>query len=130
MITGKRKEKFVAEITSGSHTIIADVRANLGGTDTGPEPHEIFEASLAACTIITVQMYADRHAWKLDSTDVKVTLDKDGAQSHLTREIAFRGDLSVEQITRLLEIADKCPIHKLMTSAITITTVLAADSPN
>lgn len=130
MITGKRKEKFVVELSTGNHTIIADVREKLGGTDAGPEPHEIFEASLAACTIITVQMYADRHAWKLDSTDVKVTLDKEGAQSHLTREIAFQGDLSAEQISRLLEIADKCPIHKLMTSETTITTVLAPASPN
>ena len=81
---------------------------------------------MGACTVITVQMYADRHEWKLESTDVKISIDKEGPQSHLTREISFKGDLSPEQITRLLEIADKCPIHKLMTSDISISTVLAA----
>jgi putative redox protein len=125
MITGRRREKYVAEIASGNHQIVADISQQLGGTDLGFDPHEIFEASLAACTIITVQMYADRHQWKLDSTDVNIRIDKEGAQSHLIREIAFKGDLSAEQITRLMEIADKCPIHKLMTSDISISTVLA-----
>jgi putative redox protein len=126
MITGRRREKYVAEITSGNHQIIADISQKLGGTDLGADPHEIFEAALGACTIITVQMYADRHEWKLESTDVKISIDKEGPQSHLVREIQFKGDLSQEQITRLLEIADKCPIHKLMTSDISISTVLVA----
>jgi putative redox protein len=128
MITGRRKEKLVAEITTGSdvtHTIIADVAQKFGGSDLGPDPHDFFEASLAACTIITVQMYAERHGWKLDSTDVKINIDKEGAKSHLVREISFRGDLTQEQIARLLEIADKCPIHRLMTSDISISTSLA-----
>lgn len=128
MITGHRKEKYVAEITSQSHTIIADIAKNFGGTDLGPDPHELFQASLAACTIITVQMYADRHGWKLESTDVKVNIDKEGSQSHLVREIAFRGELTEEQITRLMEIANKCPIHKLMTSDISISTVFMASN--
>lgn len=128
MITGRRKEKYVAEITSGTHTFVADIAQKYGGTDLGPDPHEIFEASLAACTIITVQMYADRKEWKLESTDVKISIDKEGPQSHLLREIAFKGDLNEEQITKLMEIANKCPIHKLMTSDIAISTVLMTSS--
>ena len=127
MITGRRKENYVAEISNGNHQIIADISQKLGGTDLGFDPHDIFEAALAACTIITVQMYAERHQWQLESTDVKISIDKEGPQSHLNREISFRGDLSPEQITRLLEIADKCPIHKLMTSDISISTVLAQE---
>ena len=122
MVTGRRKEKLTAEIKANAHVLLADVIEKLGGTDQWPGPHEIFEAALAACTIITVQMYADRHQWKLDSTDVKVTIDQEGAESHLTREISFKGDLTQEQQQRLLEIAGKCPIHKLMTSHISITT--------
>lgn len=124
MITARKKEHYVVEISSGTHTILSDISAKFGGTDVGPDPHELFQAALAACTIITVQMFADRHEWKLESADVKISIDKEGPQSHLIREIAFKGDLSPEQITRLLEIADKCPIHKLMTSEISISTVL------
>jgi putative redox protein len=126
MITGHRKERYVAELSSGMHTLVADISQKLGGTDVGPDPHELFEAALAACTIITVQMYADRKQWKLDSVDVKVTVDKEGAQSHLTREVSFRGELDAEQTERLLDIANKCPIHKLMSSEISISTVLVA----
>ena len=123
MITGKRKENYVAEIISRSHSILADVPMQSGGTDLAPDPHELFEAALAACTIITVQMYAERKMWKLESTDVKVTVDQEGAESHITREISFRGELNDGQIARLLEIADKCPIYKLMTSRISISTL-------
>jgi len=124
MITGKRKEHFVAELTSRGHTILADVPQQSGGTDLALDPHEIFEAALAACTIITVQMYAERKNWKLESADVRVSVDQEAAQSHLTREISFRGELDEQQIARLLEIADRCPIHKLMTGQISISTVL------
>lgn len=123
MITAVHREKLVAEITAGTHKLLADVPVNLGGTGLGPGPHEILEASLAACTIITLQMYADRHQWNLTSTDVKVTIDKEGAESHLKREITLKGELTGEQKTRLMEIADKCPVHKLMTSQISISTV-------
>jgi putative redox protein len=131
MVTAKRKQNLVAEISTGEdvrHTLIADVAQKFGGTDLGPDPHDFFQASLAACTVITVQMYADRKNWKLDSTDVNIRIDKEGAQSHLVREIAFRGDLTEEQISRLMEIADKCPIHRLMTSDITITSTLVTNS--
>lgn len=127
MVTGRRKENYVAEIQSGSHMLTADVVEKLGGTDLAPGPHEILEASLAACTIITLQMYANRQKWNLESADVKVTIDKEGAESHISREINLRGDLTAEQKSRLLEIANKCPIHKLLTSKIELTTQ-AADS--
>jgi putative redox protein len=128
MITGHRKQNYVAELASATHSLIADLPPGLGGTDLGPDPHELLEAALAACTILTVQLYADRKMWKLESTDVKVSIDKEGAQSHLTREISFRGELSEEQVTRLLEIADKCPIHKLLTSDVSISTTLKAQA--
>jgi len=123
MVNGKRQAKLVADMTAGIHRIIADAPVALGGSDQGPGPHEIFEASLVACTIITLQMYADRHQWNLDSAEVTVKIDKEGAESHLTREVKLIGDLSDEQRDKLFEIADKCPIHKLMSSHISISTV-------
>jgi putative redox protein len=122
VVTGHRKENYVAEIHSGIHTLVADVPQKLGGTDLGPGPHDLLEAALTACTIITLQMYANRQKWNLESADVKVSIDKEGPESHLTREISLKGDLSPEQKARLLEIANKCPIHKLLTSKIEIST--------
>lgn len=124
MVTASRINKYVTEVISGQHKMIADVSPKLGGTDLGPGPHEILEAALAACTIITVQMYADRKNWPLISTNVKVSIDREGPETHLTREISFSGELSSEQRDRLLVIANKCPIHKLLTSSITVTTNL------
>ncbi|MNL62914.1 OsmC-like protein [compost metagenome] len=77
---------------------------------------------MTACTIITVQMYANRKQWKLESTDVKVKVESEGAKSVLSREITFRGELSDEEKDRLLDIANKCPIHRLLTSEVTINT--------
>ena len=123
MVTGQRKENYIASLQVGSHTIFADVLEKLGGNNQGPSPHELLEASLAACTIITLQMYANRQKWNLQSADVKVTIDKEGPESHITREIKLIGELTDEQKNRLMEIANKCPLHKLLTSKIEITTL-------
>lgn len=118
------KDNYVVEITDGRHQLLSDVSAKLGGTDVASNPHEILESALAACTIITVQMYANRKSLNLQSTNVKVSVDKEGDESHITREISFVGDLTSEQRQRLLEIADKCPIHKLLTSHVSISTLV------
>ncbi|WP_142409266.1 OsmC family protein [Bacteriovorax stolpii] len=124
MITGVRKEDLVAQITARGHEIVSGLPTTLGGKDEGPTPHEIFEASLSACTILTVQMYAKRKGIKLESANVDVKIVKEGPESVLTREISFVGDLSEEERARLAEIAEKCPIHKLMESQIKIETVI------
>ena len=124
MISGRRLQQYVAELHSATNSLLSDLPESLGGTGSGFDPHELFEAALAACTILTVQMYADRKQWPLESTDVKVHIETEGAQSRLVREISFRGPLDAEQVDRLVSIADKCPIHKLMTSDISISTVL------
>jgi putative redox protein len=111
MVTGSRKDKFVVEMMSGVHKIISDVTEDQGGTDLGPNPHELLEAALTACTIMTLQMYANRKNWPLISANVKVTIDKEGANSHITREISLTGELSPEQKKRLIDIANMCPIH-------------------
>lgn len=122
MIEGIRKQQLVAELQDGRHQILSDVLASLGGTDQGQNPHELLESALAACTIITVQMYADRHSWPLKNTRVKVVIDKEGAESHIQRQVHFEGELTAEQTARLLEIANKCPIHRLLSSHIQIDT--------
>lgn len=125
MVHSHRVNKLTADILAGSHHITSDVAEALGGSGSALDPHELLEAALAACTTITLQMYANRQGWNLESADVKIVIDKEGSETHLQREIALRGGLTPEQIQRLLEIAEKCPIHKLLTSHITITTVTA-----
>ncbi|MEA9357343.1 OsmC family protein [Bacteriovorax sp. PP10] len=124
MITATRNGTLGAISSVRDHQILSGTTKESGGDDEGMSPHELLEAALASCTIITVQMYANRKTWPLESTDVVVTTDSEGATSHLTREITFKGNLDEEQKTRLLEIANKCPIHKLLTSHIEIETIL------
>jgi putative redox protein len=122
MISAKRNSGLAAEITARKHSIIAGVSAALGGQDEGLNPHEILEGALAACTIITVQMYANRKGIKLESTDVVVKILEEGAETKISRKISLRGELSEDEKTRLMEIADKCPIHKLLESKVAIQT--------
>jgi putative redox protein len=122
MITGIRKDGLVAEITARGHTITSGLPEKLGGRDEGPDPHELLEAALAGCTILTAQLYANRKGMKLESTDVKVKIVSEGKDSVINREVSFRGDLTPEEKARLLEIVNKCPIHNLLESNIKIET--------
>jgi putative redox protein len=125
MISGKRLNNLAAEITAGQFKIISGVGAELGGGDEGPTPHEILEASLAACTILTLQMYANHKKIKLVSANVIVNVEsKSKDTSIISRKIQLDGDLSTEEKQRLMEIADKCPIHKLLSSNIKINSEL------
>lgn len=123
MITARRNEKITALTQIRDHQILSGVSKAQGGNDEGPTPHELLEAALASCTIITLQMYADRKLWNLESTEVNIRIDFEGENSQLTREIKLIGDLSEEQRTRLIDIANKCPIHRLLESKIKIETV-------
>jgi putative redox protein len=127
MITGIRNGNLGAMLKTKNFQITAGVPADIGGIDDGPTPHEILEAALAACTIITVQMYANRKDWPLKSTDFMVKPDSESEQGTvITRDINFVGDLTEEQKQRLLEIANKCPIHKLLSGKIEIKTSLVS----
>lgn len=106
--------------------IISDVKPAQGGDDVGLDPHEILEASLGACTSITLAMYAKRKNWNLLDAEVEVKIEKEGTESLLTRKIKLIGDLTEEQRQSLLVIANKCPIHKLLTSKIEIQSSLVS----
>lgn len=124
MIQGQRKENLVAEISAGKHRLISGVPEELGGHDEGPDAHELLETALAACTIITLQMYANRKHWNLLSADVTVNIDSESSlESCISRKIKLRGDLTEEQRMSLIAIANKCPVHKILSSNIKIKTV-------
>lgn len=113
---------YATTLKSGQHQIIADEPLEEGGTDLGFSPDELLAAALSACTSITLRMYADRKAWPLESVEVDVNFERDAATktSLILRKIKLFGPLDAEQKQRLLQIADKCPVHQALTNPITI----------
>lgn len=114
----------------GRNAFTADVSTALGGDDLGPDPHDLLDASLGACTALTVLMVARRKQMPVDDVQVSVThVEADGLYT-LTRQIKLVGDLTTEQREYLLGIANKCPIHKALHGRFEVATVLAApDTP-
>jgi putative redox protein len=108
----------------GPHSLVADEPVEAGGDDAGPEPHEWLLAGLGACTSITVKMYATRKAWPLESIEVSVSGDRVDGTFVMTRHVTLRGPLTDEQRARLLEIANRCPVHKVLSGPIRIDTDL------
>ncbi len=117
---GEGKLQHVIEV--GSHQLLADVPQALGGDDTGIDPHDLLAASLASCTALTVTMYARRKQMDLQDIDVRIQHeDRDGGYA-FNRRIHYIGNLSAEEKKRLTEIANKCPVHKILSGTIRITT--------
>ena len=104
------------------HTVFADVAKELGGDDSAPDPHDLYDAALAACKAITVMMYAKRKQLPLDYIDVIIERDNSREAQGvyvLNVQLKLQGELSSEQKQQLGAIAEKCPIHKLMTAVST-----------
>jgi putative redox protein len=121
------RDHFRTVLKSATNEIIADEPTALGGTDQGFSPDELLASALAACTAITLRMYADRKLYALDRIDVSVSVhwDKQERRSVLRKTLSFEGNLRQEEIDRLREIADKCPTHVLLTHPIQIETELS-----
>ena len=113
------------DIADGTHRWAGDEPKSVGGGDTAPTPMQLLCSALGACTTITVQMYATRKQWPLTGMHVEVTLEKsaDGA-SVFARTIRLDGGLDDEQRARLLDVANKCPTHKVLAGTIRIDTAL------
>ena len=109
-------------IEIGPHTLLTDVGPEAGGEASGPAPHDLLAAALAACTTLAVNLYARRKAWPLDEVRVAVRHGQEGAAYALHRRIEYIGALSDEQKARLTEIANHCPVHKTLSGKIDITT--------
>lgn len=112
-------------LKSGVHTWHADQSVEAGGQNAGPDPHGLVASALAACTGMTVWMYAKRKAWPLEDVRVEVIIRHDAEITTIARQVAFVGSaLDEAQRARLAGIADKCPIHKLLVGTVRIETVL------
>ena len=114
--------KFAQDISVAGHRLRADEQIDKGGADTGATPHELLLAALGSCTAMTLKVYADRKGWPLRDVHVNLTgANADGGYV-ITRALTIDGDLDAEQRQRLVEIADKCPVHKTLMGEIAITT--------
>jgi putative redox protein len=125
---------FLQDVQSGPHHLLADEPLAYGGTNRGLSPYGLLAAGLGACTSMTLRMYARRKGWPLTHVSVDVSHDKVHAQDALTpsatnidlfrRKITVTGDLSLDQRQKLLEIADKCPVHKTLEASSRVETEL------
>lgn len=129
-------QQLRTEIQAGSHTLLADEPEEVGGTNAGPTPYDLLLAALGTCTGMTLRMYADRKEWPLEEAVVRLQHKKihaedcehcettDARIDRITREIDVVGELSAEQRERLLEIANKCPVHRTLHSEIDVQSYL------
>jgi putative redox protein len=110
-----------------SHTLVGDEPVELGGSDQGPMPDELLLCSLATCKIITIRLYADRKEWPLERIHAHAEIQIDDTvrpvKSRLEFRFSFEGDLDEQQRARLLDIADKCPTHRLLMGEMEIVSV-------
>jgi len=139
VVSETRRGMFQQAVTVGEHRFLADEPIDVGGLDSGPSPYDLLLAALGACTAMTVRMYAERKGLplehvsvalqhsKIHATDCQTCETRQGRIDRIERLITLDGDLDDDTRTRLLEIADKCPVHRTLTSEIDIRTALSGE---
>jgi len=135
VVTGSAAS-LAQDVVVGRHRLTADEPAAAGGTDRGPGPYDLLLAALGACTSMTLSLYARRKQWplvrvivrlrhaKIDALDCGTCETREGMVDHIERDVELIGNLDVAQRARLLEIANRCPVHRTLTSEIDIQTRL------
>ena len=130
-------EPYTNRVSARGHTWLADEPARYGALDAGPTPYELLLSGLGACTTMTLRMYADRKQWPLEKVTVELRHDKihatdcedcetvEGKVDRITRAIEITGDLDLEQRARLIEIANRCPVHRTLEGEIKVETTEA-----
>ena len=140
VVTVTRGAAFRTEIAAGRHVFVADEPVAVGGADAAPTPYDYLLAALGTCTGMTLRAYAARKEWPLDEVTVRMThgkvhgideqhcADREARVDRIERELRIEGDLSAEQRERLLEIADRCPVHRTLTAGVFVETKVLADA--
>jgi putative redox protein len=127
-LTGSGRFQTRIEVRGG--TIMADEPTEVGGLGTGPTPYELLSAALGACTAMTLKLYAERKGWTLPDLEVEVAHSRDtSGRDRFTRRIAYDGDLSDEWQAKMIEIADKCPVHRTLMRGFEIVTTAGHREP-
>jgi putative redox protein len=123
--TGMSAPAYRVELRAGSHHLVADEPAKGGGGDAGPSPFGLLLSGLAACTAMTLRLYAERKGWTLDAIEVDVRYDvDDGGEAAITRTITLPADLPDEQRDRLADIAERTPVTLAVRNGVPITTTV------
>jgi putative redox protein len=116
--------RYAMTIDAGGHRIIADEPPSNGGADAGPAPYDLLLASLAACTAITLRMYADRSQWDLKSVTVGLHFVREDKKERIERKLILEGDLDDEQRARIADIAERTPVTLTLKAGLPILTEL------
>ena len=120
-------QKYLCTINWRNGELLMDEPQSIGGKDLGPDPMSTLLASLAGCTLATLRMYIDRKEWNIDEIKVSMNLTQDDSETFvttITRNISFSTEITEEQRERLLLIAEKCPVSKLLKNTIKIETTV------
>lgn len=119
--------KFQVEVSAAGARFLVDEPVSVGGLGSGPTPYDLLASALGACTAMTVRLYAARKEWPLESVTVRVLHRREGleAKDRFAREIVLTGDLTAEQRARMLEIANRCPVHETLERGSEVITILA-----
>ena len=121
-VVARRREGYTHDVEiEGGHTLVLDEPVDAGGNDEGPSPTRTLAAALAACTAITAEMYGNRKGWELGALEVEVDISYDGPLP-TAFDVTLRcdTDLDDEQLDRLLKVAGKCPVHRLLARETTV----------
>lgn len=114
--------KYRVRIAAGKNEVVADEPADKGGGDTGASPYQILLSSLAACTAITLRMYAERKGWDTGEIAVDVSFETEKGDTRITRKLTFGKTMAEAEHERLIAVANACPVHKVLTGKIAIAT--------
>jgi len=129
-------DNYKTVLNAGSHEIIADEPERSGGKDLGPDPYDLLLMSLGTCTVVTLKMYAERKKWPLEDIYMELRHSREHAEDcvecdkpeamidKIEKEIIVEGDLSAEQVDKLLEISNKCPVYKTLKGEIEIKSMI------
>jgi putative redox protein len=122
-VVARRADGYAHDVEiEGGHVLRLDEPTAAGGTDTGPSPTRLLAASLAGCTAITIEMYAERKGWDVGQVGVDVDVEyRDGAPLSFAVTLRLPSELSDEQRKRLLAVAGKCPVHRLIAGETEVT---------
>lgn len=120
-----KNTKYRTELKARKHVFYADEPEAMQGGDTGVTPYELLTSALAACTAITLKMYAERKGWDTGEIRVDISLDTEKGDSNFLRKLYFEKELPTEQRERLQMVANACPVHKVLMGKISVTTELS-----
>jgi putative redox protein len=118
------RDKYATTLRNGVHTVFSDEPADVGGKDSAPSPGDYLRMSLASCTAITLRMYADRKGFQIEEIKVAVRSEPAEGKTVFFVQVHLTGSLDKDQRSRMLQIANACPVHKVLTNQIVVNTAV------